>query len=34
MNSWGGGQYVAQNALFIFTPRFISIKLWWCVRWT
>jgi hypothetical protein len=27
MNSWV--QYVAENALFIFTPGSFSIKLWW-----
>jgi hypothetical protein len=24
----GGGQYVAENALFVFTTGFLSIKLW------
>jgi len=27
-------QYVAENALFIFTPGFLSIKLWWRERRT
>jgi len=27
-------QYVAENALFIFTPEFLSIKLWWHERRT
>jgi len=27
-------QYVAENALFIFTPGFLSINLWWCERRT
>jgi hypothetical protein len=25
-------QYVAENALFTFTPKFLSIKLWWSER--
>jgi len=29
-----GAQYVAENALFIFTPGFLSIKLWCCERQT
>jgi len=32
---WTAGvQYVTENALFIFTPGFLSIKLWWCERRT
>ena len=27
-----GVQYVAENALFTFTPVFLSIKLWWLER--
>ena len=32
MSSWV--QYVAENALFIFTPGFLSIKSWWRERRT